>query len=732
MKKVFVFGIIFGLMILALTACAPIADVLGAPEVSSASGAQDVQSQYVPVVANSDSVSAATQKMTSVQLVYYAADRSIRTVTVNILLDSMGVPAFTGLLPTSGMANDTVYLLDSTGEPQALAVNANGVGVLSFIQKPASYGLAVWPGSATAMARLAWASGPSGTPPVASLQISALDGSQFDTAMSLDVATLPLQLVPEVWSADGEWLYFSQEPTGLGGYTLFSGASNLYMYNITTTQVKELIARDVSGGAQVCLDAISVDFRYVADHCSQNVIAVRDLVTGETTTIQPPDEVSSLFRTLGSARFSPDGSRVAFALARRNPDNEQGWVAVSDGLSGESTLILTSQMGSFYTVAGWLDSQTLLVQSTDNMLDCNPYCVGQLWTVRVDGSNLQKVVDGRLITVITGEPRLPDNLVVTPVAPTQVPPTPAPIVPTPTQKPVKPTAVPVPCNLARFVKDVTVKDGTVVAPGDDFTKTWRLENAGTCTWTKDYDLVFRSGDQMDGAKAVSLGKKVLPGETIDISVDLTAPMKAGEYTGYWALRDDGGRIFGIGADAKTAFWVTIKVKAGTVLVHDFTTNYCNATWSTNIFPAVLCPTELISGPNIPGGTIRLDSTPWLETGYNDDEVALITYPDVGPDGYIRGHFPAIKIEDGDHFRTIVGCMYESSECDVTMILSYSINGGSPQQLGKWTEVYDEEITRIDIDLSFLAGKKVEFIFTTRANGINVDDYAFWLMPRIVR
>jgi hypothetical protein len=69
---------------------------------------------------------------------------------------------------------------------------------------------------------------------------------------------------------------------------------------------------------------------------------------------------------------------------------------------------------------------------------------------------------------------------------------------------------------------------------------------------------------------------------------------------------------------------------------------------------------------------------------------------------------------------------------VTLTLSYSINGGETQQLGRWTESYDNDITRIDIDLSFLAGKNVEFIFTTRAKGSNDAAWAFWLAPRILR
>ena len=60
-------------------------------------------------------VSAASQQMTSVRLFVFGVDRSIRVVDVVLPLNSADKPAFNGLLPTSGMANNTVYLLDVAG-----------------------------------------------------------------------------------------------------------------------------------------------------------------------------------------------------------------------------------------------------------------------------------------------------------------------------------------------------------------------------------------------------------------------------------------------------------------------------------------------------------------------------------------------------------------------------------------------------------------------------------------
>ncbi len=119
-----------------------------------------------------------------------------------------------------------------------------------------------------------------------------------------------------------------------------------------------------------------------------------------------------------------------------------------------------------------------------------------------------------------------------------------------------PTPTPKPCNLARFVSDVTVPDGTAFLPNQHFTKTWRLQNVGTCTW-QNYALVFDHGDAMGGASVVPMSGVVPPGQSVDISVNLVAPGSAGSYRGYWRLRDDKGVVFGL--TTGNPFWVDIKV-----------------------------------------------------------------------------------------------------------------------------------------------------------------------------
>jgi len=147
-------------------------------------------------------------------------------------------------------------------------------------------------------------------------------------------------------------------------------------------------------------------------------------------------------------------------------------------------------------------------------------------------------------------------------APTAIPATATPM-PT-TSTPIKPTNTAVPttvsfCDWVAFVKDVTIPDGTAMGPGEVFTKTWRLQNRGTCTWTPDYMLVYTSGDQMGSTTAYRLPGNVAPGQTVDVSVTLTAPNVKGYQRSYWMLRNPSGTLFGTGAKANEAFYVEIKV-----------------------------------------------------------------------------------------------------------------------------------------------------------------------------
>lgn len=118
-----------------------------------------------------------------------------------------------------------------------------------------------------------------------------------------------------------------------------------------------------------------------------------------------------------------------------------------------------------------------------------------------------------------------------------------------------------PCDAAEFVTDVTVPDGTTFTPGQTFTKTWRLKNTGSCTWTNSYRVVFDSGNSMGAPASFNLPTSVPPDAVVDISVQMKAPDAEKEYQSNWKLQNASGITFGLGADGAKSFWVKIKVSA---------------------------------------------------------------------------------------------------------------------------------------------------------------------------
>ncbi len=163
----------------------------------------------------------------------------------------------------------------------------------------------------------------------------------------------------------------------------------------------------------------------------------------------------------------------------------------------------------------------------------------------------------------TIEAELTINALMTPI-PTSPPASNTPNVngtPSPIPASPSPTSI---CDLAQFVSDVTVPDGSVFLPDTTFTKTWRFRNIGTCTWTSAYHLVFDHGEIMSGISPQPLAGNVAPGQTVDISINLKSPSSANNYRGYWRLRNAAGVLIPIaGGDQGQTFFVDIKVSLPT-------------------------------------------------------------------------------------------------------------------------------------------------------------------------
>jgi len=140
--------------------------------------------------------------------------------------------------------------------------------------------------------------------------------------------------------------------------------------------------------------------------------------------------------------------------------------------------------------------------------------------------------------------------------PTAIPPTltltPDPLTPSPT--PAKSNC----SDAAILVEDVNYPDNTAVPANEKFTKTWKLQNTGKCTWTG-YTIAFVSGDRMSSPDSAPV-PETESGKPVDVSIELTAPANDGTYLGNFELRNTEGQTIPIGVE--TLFWVKIIVGTG--------------------------------------------------------------------------------------------------------------------------------------------------------------------------
>jgi hypothetical protein len=110
------------------------------------------------------------------------------------------------------------------------------------------------------------------------------------------------------------------------------------------------------------------------------------------------------------------------------------------------------------------------------------------------------------------------------------------------------------CLDASYVADVTIPDNTQLDNGEEFEKTWRVQNAGTCAWPEDTVLAFSSGTQMDAPESVEVGS-MDPGAQVEVSAKMKAPAESGRYTGVWQMKTAAGSFGGS---------LTVVIQAGEV------------------------------------------------------------------------------------------------------------------------------------------------------------------------
>jgi hypothetical protein len=98
------------------------------------------------------------------------------------------------------------------------------------------------------------------------------------------------------------------------------------------------------------------------------------------------------------------------------------------------------------------------------------------------------------------------------------------------------------CYGLTFVSDVSIPDNTQMDPGKSFTKTWKVQNSGSCAWDAGFKFQNTGGEAM--GSTVTLPSSVPAGQTYDISVPMTAPDKTGTLRSNWRMATANGQYFG--------------------------------------------------------------------------------------------------------------------------------------------------------------------------------------------
>ena len=234
---------------------------------------------------------------------------------------------------------------------------------------------------------------------------------------------------------------------------------------------------------------------------------------------------------------------------------------------------------------------------------------------------------------------------------------------------------------------------------------------------------------MSGQNLMPLPAEVAPGQTVDLSMKFTAPTVEGTYQGNWQIRNDKGEVFGTTATANRPFPLLIRVQASPLMgtVYDFVANVCSAQWSSG------AETLNCQGANFRrNGFVLRQTLAKPENGAIVVKPSLLTVPQKTLHGYIRALYPSFDVQKGDRFQATVSCEVGAASCGVLFRLDYQLADGVVHELWSVEERYNRNSSSVDIDLSSLVGKDVNFILTVLSLGPASDNRALWVEPRIVR
>ncbi len=311
--------------------------------------------------------------------------------------------------------------------------------------------------------------------------------------------------------------------------------------------------------------------------------------------------------------------------------------------------------------------------------------------------------------------------------------------PTPTPLPLPTIVLPAGCeNRGRFDRDVTIPDGTQLAAGEKFEKTWQVQNAGDCPWGPGFTVQHLTGDPMGAANILPLRQPGAPGEAYQITLPLIAPAKPGTYRAAWQLHDLNGQPFG------PEMYLEIEVTAAKVtsgnsgqlnVLYDFVANAANGDWSAGDISYAVQQTDISETLELtPAGLVAVGPAQ-LRGNKTSPGSTLLTYPNQET-GTIEGKFRVdTPLQPTDTFAAELGFTKLSilSDDGVTFEVTFTPDGGPEQTIFSAPVQYRDSPVLQNQPLSDITPGATG-TFTLRVLGGNSvsQDWALWINARLVR
>ena len=231
-----------------------------------------------------------------------------------------------------------------------------------------------------------------------------------------------------------------------------------------------------------------------------------------------------------------------------------------------------------------------------------------------------------------------------------------------------------------------------------------------------------------GATSPQTIPSVGPGEDVQLSVNFTAPTTPGSYRSYWRIRNASGVLIPVlGGTQGRSFFVDIKVVAASSGFDFYTRATAATVWANG------SSTVTFGGPdNSASGFVMYRDGQKLEDNTTPAKV-LETYPQWIDNGVITGLYPAYTVISGEHFKAKIGFLLPSGGSCGTGNAKFQLNykdASGIHNLGEWTDTCDGALKNVDVDLSSLAAKTVQFQLAVLANGSSDQDSAVWIAPQI--